>query len=63
MSDLKFNLFLNKFSIKNLKALLRIPFFTFKNNTIVKLEIEYDQDPSGTSFHIGNSPTNDLNGN
>ena len=30
--------------------------------TIVKLELDYGDLAKGTSFHFGNSPTNDLNG-
>ncbi len=31
--------------------------------TIVKIELDYGDLSRGASFHFGNSPTNDLNGN
>jgi hypothetical protein len=41
--------------------LLRIPFYKLSSGTIIKLELDYE-DSKGTTFHVGNSPTNDLNG-
>jgi hypothetical protein len=43
-------------------VLLRIPFYQLTSGTIVKLELEYGDEAEGTTFHIGNSPTNDLFG-
>lgn len=43
-------------------VLLRIPFFKLSAGTIVKIELEYEAEAHGTTFHIGNSPTNDLYG-
>ncbi len=40
---------------------MRIPFYKLSSGTIVKLELDYE-DARGTTFHVGNSPTNDLNG-
>jgi hypothetical protein len=42
--------------------LLRIPFLKLVNGTIVKIVLDFNDYPKGTTFHIGNSPTNDLNG-
>lgn len=36
--------------------------FNIEESTIVKIELDYGEHMSGTSFHIGNSPTNDLEG-
>ena len=44
------------------QVLLRIPFHKLLNGTIVKLELEFGELANGTTFHIGNSPTNDLLG-
>jgi hypothetical protein len=41
--------------------LLRIPFYKLFDGTIVKIELDYE-DLKGTTFHIGQSPTNDLYG-
>jgi hypothetical protein len=43
-------------------VLLRIPFLKLTKGTIVKLELVYDDIGKGTTFHIGNSPTNNLYG-
>lgn len=43
-------------------VLLRIPFYKLLNETIVRIEVEYGDLPKGITFHVGNSPTNDLNG-
>jgi hypothetical protein len=44
-------------------VLLRIPFYKLASGAIVKLELEYSGDIArGITFHIGNSPTNDLYG-
>ena len=44
-------------------VLIRIPFLNLPIGAIVKLELEYGDLSRGTSFHVGNSPTNDLYGN
>ena len=43
--------------------MLRIPFLKLVNGTIVKIALDFNDYPKGTTFHIGNSPTNDLYGN
>ncbi|CAF0707652.1 unnamed protein product [Brachionus calyciflorus] len=43
-------------------VLLRIPFHKLTEGTIAKIELEYGDIARGTTIHIGNSPTNDLNG-
>ena len=53
------NVFLNYFYFL---AVLRVPMFDIEDNTIVKIELDYDNTFSGLNLHVGNSPTNELNG-
>jgi hypothetical protein len=36
--------------------------FDLEHDTIVKIELDYDSVFSGLNLHVGNSPTNDVNG-
>ncbi|RNA09284.1 signal CUB and EGF-like domain-containing 1 isoform X1, partial [Brachionus plicatilis] len=43
-------------------VLLRIPFYKLTDGTVVRIKLEYGEIAKGTTIHVGNSPTNSLNG-
>lgn len=62
INDFKILILFFNSSIHFFKVLLRIPFYKLVNGTIAKIELEYGDTTKNITFHIGNSPTNDLNG-